>query len=66
MRVNCTNCPAQLELGPDGEDIGDAAYKHLCPILREHFARVGYHDIDLDCPYMRGVGEAAIIKEQRQ
>jgi hypothetical protein len=25
MRVNCTNCPAQLELGADGEDLGDTA-----------------------------------------
>jgi hypothetical protein len=29
MRVNCTNCPAQLELGARGKDIGDTAYKHI-------------------------------------
>jgi hypothetical protein len=59
MNVNCTNCPALLALGPDGRDIGDTAYKRLCPVLREHFAKVGRYDVGLDCPHMRNVRIAA-------
>jgi hypothetical protein len=66
MRVNCTNCPAQLELGADGEDLGDTAYKHLCPALREYFARGRRHDIDPECPYMRGVKETTMLKYKQQ
>jgi hypothetical protein len=65
MMVNCTNCPAQLELGVGGKDIGDTAYKHLCPILRERFAKEGRRDVNLDCPYMRSVREAMILKHRR-
>jgi hypothetical protein len=64
MRVNCTNCPAQLELGADGKDIGDTAYKRLCPILREYFAKAGQQNAGLDCPYMRDVREAIVRKHK--
>ena len=62
MKVRCTNCPAELQLGADGEDIGDAAYKLLCPVLREHFR----NDTAADCPYMHAVKAAAEIQRKRR
>jgi len=59
MDVKCSHCPAVMELGTDGRDIGDSAYKRVCPILREHPAQ-GLRDLDLDCPYMRSARDMTL------
>jgi hypothetical protein len=64
MKAKCTNCPAEVELGVEGEDIGDTAYKLLCPVLREHLAKKG-HDVDIECPYMQDVKKAAALRRLR-
>lgn len=64
MRVKCTNCPAEVELGVEGEDIGDTAYKLLCPVLREQSA-IRKYDVDAECPYMREVKNAAALQRKR-
>ena len=63
MKVTCSNCPAEMELGSEGEDIGDTAYKLLCPVLREHPPKG--HDVDTECPYMRDVRKAAALRRRR-
>jgi hypothetical protein len=62
MKVRCTNCPAETELGDQGQDIGDSAYKLICPVLREHYR----NDAAADCPYMRGVKEAEELRHKRR
>ena len=62
MKLRCTNCPAELELGSEGRDTGDVAYKLLCPVLRDHFK----NDVDVDCPYMRAVTNAAALRGKRR
>jgi len=61
MRLKCTNCPAEMEVGANGEDVGDTAYRLLCPILRDH-RKEPNRDVDLECPYMRDARSAAIRK----
>ena len=62
MKVKCSNCPAEMELGIDAEDIGDTAYKLLCPVLRKHPPKG--HDIDTECPYMRDAQKAAALRRR--
>lgn len=65
MKVTCTNCPAEADLGPNGEDVSDTAYKLLCPVLRDRRAQMGEHDIDLDCPYMQDARELAVSRHRK-
>lgn len=62
VKAKCTNCPAEMQLGADGENIGDTAYKLLCPVLREHFR----NNADADCPYMHAVKAAAEMQRKRR
>ena len=62
MRLRCTNCPAELELGTEGRDTGDIAYKLLCLVLRDHFK----NDVGVDCPCMRTVKDAAALRGKRR
>jgi hypothetical protein len=61
MRLKCTNCPAEMEFGVDDQDIGDSAYKLVCPVLREHYR----NDAPADCPYMRTVKDAQALRRKR-
>lgn len=44
--AKCTNCPAEIELSVEGEDIGAVAYKLVRPVLRAHYSKTKY-DVDL-------------------
>jgi hypothetical protein len=53
MRLKCSHCSAEADVGPYDTDTSDTAYKVLCPMLREEVAKSTGHDLDLDCPHMR-------------
>jgi hypothetical protein len=54
-----------MELGADGEDIRDVAYKLLCPVLREQ-QKEATHSLEFECPYMRDVRTTAILARRQQ
>jgi hypothetical protein len=36
--VKCSNCSAEVDLGPTGQDLSDTRYKLSCPVLQIHLA----------------------------
>jgi hypothetical protein len=61
----CPICPAEVDLGPVGEDLSDTRYKLDCPVLRKRLAVQG-PDADLECPHIGSAKRVAVLQSRRR
>jgi hypothetical protein len=62
MKVKCSECQAETDIGPNCNDPSDTRYKSVCPLLHDHLVAKGGQGTNLECPRMRRVRDAAIIR----
>ena len=65
MKIKCPQCPAEADLGPNGNDLSDTHYKLQCPVITKHLIDAGGSASDIDCPHMRSTRNATILKSRR-
>jgi hypothetical protein len=63
--VKCPGCSAEVDLGPNGQDLTDTRYKLSCPVLHVHLVARSL-DTDLECPHMGPAKRVAVLQNRRR
>jgi hypothetical protein len=65
VRTKRLHAASEVDLGPTGEDLSDARYKVICPVLVVHLA-AGSEVTDLECPHMGPAKRVAVLQNRRR
>jgi hypothetical protein len=60
MKLKCPKCPAEVEIGPNCDVVGDSSYKLKCPLIAKRLITRGGSSEELYCLNMVRVQDAAI------
>jgi hypothetical protein len=61
LRLQCTHCAAEADLGPRGEDLSDERYRLICPELRAYQGSKKW----MGCPHLGLVVRTAVRRNRR-